>query len=202
MVADYVPSDRLSVYASAGIEGVSYASAQNPDSTDFTGSFGFSYVPNDRFTLGADLSYQAIPAHSNRVSRSGGGDQSLTGGLTFSYLPNPDWSFEFGITNDAFPSADFTNYSVADLSYRATVARSLGEGSLALTGALGFSEYEPVGNVAVARGDEEFRALSLSYRHPAFGGRGAFDCAIQWSDSSGQRAWDRLQVRAGVTFGF
>ena len=96
VVADYVPRDELSLYASAGMERVSGGSAFDQESTDFTGSFGFNYRPDDRIVLGADVSYQAIPVGSSRVSRSGGGEQSLTGGISLTYLPNEDCSLAIG----------------------------------------------------------------------------------------------------------
>jgi hypothetical protein len=210
VVADYVPRDELSFYASAGVERTSSDNpVRNPgfsafdrDSTDFTGSFGFSYRPDERIVLGADLSYQAIPAGSSRVSRSGGGDQSLTGGITLSYLPNDDWSFQFGFNADAYPSADTTNYSIGDQSFIATVTRRLGEGSLALSGSLTFSDYESVGNATTPREDEDRYSVSLRYQQPVFANRGLFHSSVQWSDNSGNRDWQRFQATVGVDFEF
>ena len=202
VVADYVPRDELSFSGSLGVERVGSDAAFDQDSTSMTGSFGVNYRPDDRITLGADLSYQAIPAGSRRATRTGGGQQSFTGGLSLGYTPNPDWSFGVNVSADAFPSEDSSNYSIGDQSFGASVTRQLPQGSLSLSGRMGFSTYDALGPVTDARDGQDYRSLSLRYQRPVLAERGSFHSAIQWSDNSGDRDWQRWQITLGMDMAF
>lgn len=202
VVADYVPRDELSFYGSLGVERTGGDADFDEDDTSMTGSFGFDYRPIDRIVLGADLSYQAIPAGSSRVSRSGGGKQSFTGGVSLGYTPNPDWAFGLDYSADAFPSVDSANYSIGEQSVGGTVTRQLPEGSLGLSGRLGFSDYERTGTATASRDRQDFRSLSLRYQRPMFAERGSFHSAVQWSDNSGDRDWDRWLLTLGMDLQF
>lgn len=202
VVADHTRSQRLSFDTSLGLEQVESDFGRSDGKWDLTGSFGANYRPNDRLAVGVDLRYQAIPDGNSQVQRSGGGSQNLVGNLSLTYTPNPQWQFQTAAQLDTFPSSDQTGSSIGDQTYSASVRRLLPEGAISLQGSLGFSQYDTVRGGGATPGDEEFRSLAVRYDRPVMSGRGNLNASLQWSQSSGNRDWDRLQAALGLDIQF
>ena len=132
-------------------------------------------------------------------SRLGGGrDAGFTGGLEAQYVLNERWTWKAAIRYANVPSPTNLNYLVDDLSFSTSLVRYFERGSLEGGVGISFSEYEPVGLVAVARQDDEFLNAYLTYRRKIFSDRVSWESSLRAAANDGQKDWSQWQISTGI----
>lgn len=136
-------------------------------------------------------------------SRDGGGrGAQFIGGLDAYYEMDALWSFHAGAQYQTVASPNTQNYTISDFGTSFSVTRQLARGFLRGGVSASFSNYQPVGPVAVMRDDERAFGAFLSHRLALFEQRVNLDTSVRYSTNDGQQDWSRFQFSTGFNYTF
>ncbi|WP_035611269.1 hypothetical protein [Haloferula sp. BvORR071] len=134
-------------------------------------------------------------------SRQGGGrDAGFTGGLDVQYVMNERWTWQGGVHYVTVPSPVNLNYMVEDLSFDTSVIRTFERGSLEFGLGFSFSQYEPVGLIAVNREDDDFLHAFVTYRRKIYNDRILWTSTLRVAENNGQKDYSQCQLSTGLSF--
>jgi hypothetical protein len=159
--------------------------------------FNVSYAASERIDLSA-----ALGAESVDNSRQAGDQLKLTGDLRLSYALDERWSTRAAVRYANIPSPESVNYLVNDLTFQASITRTLDYGSLSSGIAYSIEEFQQVGPVATSQRSDDFLTAFLSYQRPILAERAGFFSSLAYSRSEGQRSWQRWLLSVGLSVSF
>jgi hypothetical protein len=126
----------------------------------------------------------------------------LTGDVTARYAINERLTWTTSLRSASVPAPNETNYLVNDIQLSTALQRRFVRGWLTTGLEYNFSDYEDVGTVTVARGDENNLSWFTTYRRPLFSERVGLDTTLRYTINDGLVDWDQWLVTMGVNVMF